>query len=127
LVLEADFFYHRLCRIARPVFLDHFYVPGTISRKVMTGNPGITNGPNFYLVHLLPFAARARSRGRRGTKAAGSVTLPPLVLARLPLGWDQRTKIPTEEHHPMTCCDFRAAAANMQLVAMLGSSSCISL
>jgi hypothetical protein len=34
----------------------------------------------------------ARSRGSRGTKAVGFVTLPPLVLAPLPLGWDQRTK-----------------------------------
>ena len=33
----------------------------------------------------------------------GFVTLPPLVLASLPLGWDQRTRIPTEELHPMTC------------------------
>jgi hypothetical protein len=57
----------------------------------------------------------------------GFVTLPPLVLALLPLGWDQRTKSPTEEHHPMTCWDFRAAAASMQLVAMLGRSSCVSL
>jgi hypothetical protein len=49
----------------------------------------------------------------------GFVTLPPLVLALLPLGWDQRTKSPTEEHHPMTCWDFRAAVASMQLVASL--------
>ena len=69
----------------------------------------------------------ARSRGCRGTIAVGFVTLPPLVLAPLPLGWDERTKGPTEEHHPMTCCDFRAAAASMQLAARLTSSSCVSL
>jgi hypothetical protein len=78
--------------------------------------------------------ARARARGAHArwslqldTTAAGSVTLPPLVLALLPLGWDQRTKSPTEEHHPMTCWDFRVTAASMKLVARLGRSSCVSL
>ena len=69
----------------------------------------------------------ARSRDSRGTIAVAFVTLPPLVLAPLPLGWDQRTKIPTEEHHPMTCWDFRATAASMQLVAWFGESSWVSL
>jgi hypothetical protein len=57
----------------------------------------------------------------------GFVTLPPLVLASLLLAWDQRTKSPTEEHHPMHCWDFRATAASMQLVARLSMSSCVSL
>ena len=68
----------------------------------------------------------AQSRGCRGTKAMGSVTLPPLVLAPLPLGWSQRTKIPTGVHHRMPCWHFRAAAAGMQLVAWLGRSSYVS-
>ena len=65
-------------------------------------------------------------RATRG-RAVPFVTLPPLVLALLPLGWDQRTKSPTEEHHPMIFWDFRAAAASMQLVAWLGRSSSVSL
>ena len=35
LLLEEDF-YHRLCRMARRVFLAHFYIPGTIFSQVMT-------------------------------------------------------------------------------------------
>ena len=70
--------------------------------------------------------AHARWSLQLGTTAVGSVTLPPLVLASLPLAWDQRTKSPTEEHHPMPCWPCRAAAASMQLVAMLGRSSCVS-
>jgi hypothetical protein len=70
--------------------------------------------------------ARARGGARwslqLGTAAAGSVTLPPLVLARLPLGWDQRTKSPTEEDHPMPCWPCRATAASMQLVAKAPSA-----
>ena len=49
------------------------------------------------------------------------------VLAPLPLGWDQRTKSPTKEHHPMPCWPCRAPAAGLRLVARLGRSSCVSL
>jgi hypothetical protein len=38
LLLEEDF-YHRLCRMARRVFLAHFQIPGTIFSQVMTGKP----------------------------------------------------------------------------------------
>ncbi len=71
--------------------------------------------------------AHARWSLQLGTTAVGSVTLPPLVLASLPLAWDQRTKSPTEEHHPMPCWPCRAAAAGIQLVARLSKSSWVSL
>ena len=70
--------------------------------------------------------AHARWSLQLGTTAVGSVTLPPLVLASLPLALDQRTKSPTEEHHTMPCWPCRAAAAGIQLVARLGRSSCVS-
>jgi hypothetical protein len=57
----------------------------------------------------------------------GFVTLPPLVLARLPLGWGQCTKSPAEEAHPMPSWPFRTAAAVLKLVVWLGKSSCVSL
>jgi hypothetical protein len=71
--------------------------------------------------------AHARWSLQLGTTAVGSVTLPPLVLASLPLAWDQRTKRSTEQHPPMPCWPCRAAAAGIQLVARLSRSSCVSL
>ena len=83
----------------------------------------------YFLVSIITRRADAHARLslQLGTTAVGTVTLPPLVLAPLPLAWDQRTKILTEEHHPMPCWPCRAAAAGIQLVARLSRSSCISL
>ena len=97
--------------------------------------PAPERGPHSRPIKILKLysdpPARARGGARwslqLGTTAAGSVTLPPLVLASLPLAWDQRTKSPKEEHHPMPCWPCRAAVAGIQLVARLSKSSWVSL
>jgi hypothetical protein len=51
-----------------------------------------------------------------------------VLLAALPLGWGQRIKAVTEEHHSMPSWPFHAATCTvgLQLVVWLGRSSCVS-
>ena len=59
------------------------------------------------LKFIRPRRAVARSPGHESRHAAS------LGDGTLATQMDQRTEIPIEQHHPMTCWDFRATAASM--------------